>query len=165
MTPQDMYMNFLDASGTHDSANSSTVTSTEVATGLSIRGNLAFLIHLIEILFYDTASLAEEAQNIGISTRAGLSSVPELGDQGCIFADKFVKEFNTSGTSYNVGLKQVRYLPPVPLAAPKIVTYVATDADEVNIRSQKIHVRIGYTTEKIDSKMYTELAETWGFAN
>ena len=160
-----MYMNFMDVSATLDSANSSTLVEEEVATGLSIRGGLAFLIHKVEIIPADIRGTVAEQTLVALSTKAGLTTIPELGDSGCIlkYEDTFV--YASSGVGFEHGPKHFNYLPPIPLAHPKIVTYVQTIADEASFRSVKVQIRIGFTTIKVDNKMYTELAEVWGFAN
>lgn len=163
VTPSDMYMNFLDATVTLDSANSSTLESTEIATGLSIRGGLAFLIHLVEIVWPDVQ--ADDHLLAGLSTKSGETSVPSLGDTGCISSFAMNYERVTQGINRCPQTQQLSYLPPIPLASPKIVAYAATNADDAQARSKVVHIRIGFTTVKIDNRLYTELAETWGFSN
>lgn len=163
-TPSDMYMNFLDATVTMG-ATSTDVVSTEVATGLSIRGGLAFLIHKVEWCFNNIGAAATSYLEAALSTRSGETSVPELGDQGTI--DRYFLDCNggTSSSFYQSLPIHHNFLPPIPVAAPKIVCYATASVDTAVFRSKTLECRIGFTTVKIDSRMYTELAETWGFAN
>jgi len=164
-TPSDMYMNFLDASVTLG-ATSTDVVSTEIATGLSIRGGLAFLIHKIQYKMFEIGQAGVTANiPIALSTRAGEGSVPELGDQGCIDAALVDVNAGAAGAETRITPFEHGFLPPIPVASPKIVAYATCSANNATYQSGKIEIRIGFTTVKIDSKMYTELAETWGFAN
>jgi len=164
MTPSDMYMNFLDASVTLG-ATSTDVVSTEIATGLSIRGGLAFLIHKIEYAIEVLGATVTAGIDVALSTRAGEATVPELGDQGTIDSLIFDSDHSATGANDRIWPVTHPFLPPIPVASPKIVAYATCSINNAVYQSKKIHIRLGFTTVKIDSRMYTELAETWGFAN
>lgn len=166
-TPSDMYMNFLDASVTTDATASTTLASAEVATGLSIRGGLAFLIHKVEVMwpFLDFGANPNHIR-VMLSTKADQAALPDIGDQGAISGAQMCVDFSASGgLNLEENPKILNYLPPIPVASPKIVAYVDCLADDAAWRGKEVGVRVGFTTVKIDSKLYTELAETWGFSN
>lgn len=163
-TPSDLYMNFLDASVTLG-ADSSVLAQSEVSTGLSIRGQLAFLIHLVQFQPVAIGQGVTADLACCVSTRADLTTMPDLGANGTI--DKWFMDLDHAalGTDRMIGPWNHNFLPPIPVAAPKIVTYAKASVNNAVFQNKKINVRIGYTTVKIDSKLYTELAETWGFSN
>lgn len=163
-TPSDLYMNFLECSVTMNASNSSTLESSAVNTGLSIRGQLAFLIHKIEVVPPYQGN-TEEVIRYAISTRDDLSTMPSLGDKGTVFHGHQDYRLATSGAIIALMPHVFDYLPPVPVASPKLVAYVQTAADDSSYRGLELQMRIGFTTVKIDSRMYAELAETWGFSN
>jgi len=159
----DLYMNFLNVDVTTDAADASALESSEINTGLSIRGGLAMLVHKIEIFFPDELVNGVYLE-CALSTRKGLTTMPGLNDGGCIA--KARRTPILAGAAYGVLVEYPQtldFLPPVPLAAPKISLYAAAEADDASYRSKKIEVRIGFTTQPMESKMYLEIAETWGY--
>jgi hypothetical protein len=161
--PKDLYMQFADVSVEFDSSDSSTLVTDKVNTGLSIRGQLIWLIHQIEVLFSTQEGGASNQQRIAISTREGLTSLPNLGDAGVIA--KLEKQFllATSGISLIHQPHTAKYLPPIPIASPAIHLYAETKNDSANFRGELIEARFCFTTAPLDAKTYTEIAETWGW--
>lgn len=169
VTPKDMYMNFW-ASDIPALAASGTLYSVEFPTGLSIRGELAMLIHLVEWMIYPAASAEVDAGQLvemGLSTRQGLTAVPAWPDDGCI-AEQVWKFESRSGAAGIFALQNYCYerqgfLPPIPVAAPVITLYGMKTNDGAPAGTPAVTCRIGFTTIPIDSKLYQEIAETWGW--
>lgn len=161
-TSKDLYMQFLDVSVLLDGSDIRTLVSGKVDTGLSIRGELAFLIHKIEVLFatgQDTGGL----QTVSLCTLGSLAAMPDLGGQGVLCKAERGLAWATSGITQITGPTALHYLPPLPLAAPEIHVYAQGDTDISALRGQKIEARLGFTTIPLDAAMYTEIAETWGW--
>jgi len=162
-TAKDVFLNFVDVSKALDAADSSTLVEGEVNTGLSIRGQLIWIVHCIEVFFADT-SVASSIQELALCTVQGLASMPSLGDKGVICKVKERLMYAGAAFSHAIQRPQVlHYLPPIPLAAPTISLYAKTAADEAVLRGEIIQARIGFTTAPLDAAAYTEIAETWGW--
>ena len=160
--PTDAYMNFKAVEG-GTGADSDALQEYEETTGLSVRGQLVWLIHKIEWFFdvYFTTNFL--SVNAALSTVSGLSAMPEITDIGCVARVRCGFNMVTSGASrYNEPFTQ-SFLPPIPLAAPKLNLYVQGAADHADGQNKDVNCRIGFTTTALDSAMYTEIAETWGW--
>lgn len=165
-TTKDLYMNFKDVEVDLDSTTSTaTLVEAETDTGLTIRGGLVWLLHLIEWYFSDDAAAASVTQIACLSTVAGQATMPELTDKGTIAKAQSAFQFAT-GVGFQFGLMQPfaqHYLPPIPIASPQICLYAKTNVDNSNLDGDTIRARIGFTTAPLDNAMYTEIAETWGW--
>lgn len=162
---KDLYMNFMSIDVDLDAADSTTVVEQQVNTGLSVRGGLAWLIHLVEIYFTD-ASVHQNYLLAALSTRHGETEVPTIFDGGCIAAAR--RDSFTAGSAYwtfDYQPKQINYLPAIPIAAQSISLYAASETNSATYQGETIEVRIGYTTVELDAKMYLEIAEAWGYGN
>lgn len=162
---KDLYMQFADVSVNLDSSNTTTLVEGNVNTGLSIRGGLVWLIHLIEIIFAEGETTASVTQNIALSTTPDLAAMPDLGDAGVICKAEKQVILVTSGVAFNLQPSAFHYLPPIPLAAPQISIYANTTADNSPLRGDLVEARIGFTTVPLDSALYAEIAETWGWTS
>lgn len=161
--PADMFMQFKDITVLLNGANTSTLEEQEIDTGLSIRGRLVWLIHLIEVSIPLWSFTAPLVLDVGASTRVGLAAMPPLGDPGVLFRASLSAHVATEGGMVHTSPMQLRYLPPFPLAAPKLSVYAQSDADEAAFQGKPVSVRLGFTTAPLDAAMYTEIAETWGW--
>jgi hypothetical protein len=163
-TSRDLYMQFKDISVALNASDSSYLVTDEMDTGLSIRGQLVWLIHLIEVFFqYTTGGSGAQVINFALSTVADLAALPALGDKGCLIVAQKEMAIATNGISYFNAPQQLKYLPPIPLAAPNLSIYAQTTADVSTLRSTTIKARLGFTTAPLDNAMYTEIAEVWGW--
>jgi len=161
--PKDLYMQFADVSVDYDSSDSSTLVDAKVDTGLSIRGQLIWLIHLIEIMFSSDDAAQTTHQQVAISTREGLAAMPDLGEAGVLVKAEKQFFFVTSGLALMHQPLALHYLPPIPIAAPSLHVYAQTTIDNSYLRGDTVEIRFGFTTAPLDSKAYTEIAETWGW--
>jgi hypothetical protein len=165
-TSRDLYMQFDGAMVTSDGADATTLVSTTIETGLSIRGMLVFLVHQIEVIWQApqwVSPLAGEPR-FALSTVEGLAAMPALNDKGTIAKFHWENYLNTSGAAGGIESHKVRhFLPPVPIAAPSITAYLKFENDAAGWQSSPFEFRICFTTAPIDAGMYTEIAETWGW--
>lgn len=162
---KDLFMNFADVSAMTDAANSGSLVEAAVNTGLSIRGQLIWLIHLIEVTFpiLDLHGGTNHQFGMALSTRAGLATMPNIGEGGLIARMTAAMKFTTSGAQMSFTPLVLHYLPPIPLASPQISIYVNTNVDLAGYRAKTIHARLGFTTAPLDAAAYTEIAEVWGW--
>lgn len=159
---RDMYMQFKDVSVEYDGSDSSVLVEGQVDTGLSVRGQLIWLVHLVEFFFADDEG-ASQAQYVRICTRRGLVVLPDIGDNGVISGAERQLVVITSGTGFTMQPLVNHYLPPIPLASPQLSIYAETRTNEVTLRGDTVEARLGFTTAPLDSAAYTEIAETWGW--
>lgn len=165
-TPADMFMNWADVSFVLDNADTSTLIEKEIKTGLSIRGQLIWLIHIIEMYWPLGPAMGAGPGAVlmaALSTRTGLGSFPLAGDDGVITKMEWGWKVATTGAGMALIPQVAHYLPPVPIAAPTISIYGKTNADSSPIRNKTIEARIGFTTAPLDAAAYTEIAEAWGW--
>lgn len=161
--PSDLYMNFADISVDLDAANSASLVEGQFKTGLSVRGQLAWIVHSIEVYFAD-AAVATSIQELAVCTVGELATMPDLGDKGVIH--KCRERLLYAGAAFAAAVYRPygkEFLPPVPLASPNLSVYAKTAADDANLRGETIEVRLGFTTVPMDSKLVLEIAETWGY--
>jgi hypothetical protein len=161
VTPLDLYMQFFDMAVRMDPTDSTDLTEAVKPTGISIRGKLAFLVHLIEWShWFDGAT---NVIHMALSTRQGLTVMPSNTDDGVLGrCDRQVTVTTTGGHS-EINPVQMHYLPPIPFAAPQLSLYTETLTDVANLRGDFNRVRLGFTTTPLTAAMYTEIAETWGW--
>lgn len=156
--PKDIFMQFK---GIADTAEGTTFTAAEFPTGLSIRGALLWLMHVVEFFLpQDSHSVINGSYELALSTKKGLTAVPNPLDDGVVaYHTSAIKEA-TNGGAYIPLVERHDFLPPVPLAAPILYLY----GDGTNAAyTGGIGVRVGFTTEELDAATYTEVAETWGW--
>jgi hypothetical protein len=118
---------------------------------------------MIEIIFSTDEAQIVVTQQIAVSTRSGLTSLPDLGDAGVVCKAEKQFMFATSGLSFEYSPQRLGYLPPIPIAAPSLYVYAQTSVDNSFLRGDTIETRFCFTTGPLDSKAYTEIAETWGW--
>ncbi len=157
----DMFMNWADISVNLDAADSSVLVEAQRNTGLSIRGALLWLIHVVEI-YFPREGASNELQ-MAVSTRAGLAVMPLLGDTGVVVKAIHAVNLTVEGASQYTQPVQLRYLPPIPIAAPQLSLYAKSAANIVGLRGDLLEARIGFTTAPLDAAAYTEIAEVWGW--
>jgi len=160
---KDVFMQFKDFRISLDAADSSTLVTVSFDTGLSVRGQLMWLCHLVEVWNPVRAFANPVICEMALSTRAGLAVFPEIGDPGLIFKESHAGHVITTGGQTTRDPHQLRFLPPIPLAAPNLSMYAQMDADEAAYRGVLLTARMGYTTTPLDAGAYVEIAETWGW--
>lgn len=162
LTQQDLFMQWYPV-GLSLAASSDDVVEAEFTTGLSIRGEYAWLIHRVEVYLQDAWTLvAGNRVMMALSVTQGEAVVPNLDDYGTIVVMEQVSMLaGASGLGTLVQPFIWPCLPPTIIASPKLSFYARTGTDQANLRTKKIVGRIGYTTVPIDSKMYLEIAETF----
>lgn len=159
----DIFMQFKDLSVSLDGAQSHTLVEQKFATGLSIRGRLVWLIHMLEITM-DIAPSATVRGYMSLSTIPGLPLLPTLGDRGLVAAaTNLYSGAAASGWGIVKQPMQLRYFPPIPLAAPELVLYAKTSIDTAAARDADIWCRVGFTTTELTNALVLELAEVWGW--
>lgn len=163
--PNDMFMNFTDVSVTTDASNSTTLVEGKVNTGLSIRGALIWLVHMIECYMPIKELIGTTAHGmlVALSTRQGLVTMPNIGDDGVLSKFYQVYKLSTQGATELHSPLVNSYLPPIPLATPILSVYAASDVDIASLREALIPMRLGFTTAPLDAAAYTEIAEAWGW--
>ena len=160
----DAFLNFKSWISATNATNAETLVEKKLNTGLSIRGKLVWLVHLIEIFIDARAESGVEARyQWALCTVAGLGALPRLTDKGVIAAGEQLFLFQTNGAESYKTPQQLTYLPPIPLAAPALSLYCRADLDNATFRALDVSVRVGFTTAPLDLGMYTEIAETWGY--
>ena len=158
---QDLFMQWYPIQLT-TGASSATLVEAEFATGLSIRGEYAWLIHCVEFHFANMMTMAADfAWNMILSTTNELAVFPDINDKGSICAMTTNVIFTTSGAAFHDQPFTWHSLPPTIIAAPKLSLYWVGSSDQAAAQSKTFFGRIGYTTVPIDSKMYLEIAETF----
>jgi hypothetical protein len=168
MAGRDQYMNFFTMEVTSN-ADASTIASEDYNTGAGVSTLLAWRIHSVEYLTLGTPSGAVDTYNwqVVVSTRKGLTTIPDLTDKGTIA--KFVKTITLygAGTGFGVGQypNQTTYLPPMIVASPNFTIYYKGSHNFNGMQSKLHQVRIGFTTERLDDSAYREVFETWNYAN
>lgn len=159
--PKDAFMNFAVLHADTDASASDTLVEAVLNTGLSIRGMLIWLIHLVEV-HVPMAEIDMEFQYC-LSTRQGLASMPDLIDDGVISRGGLQTKLTTSGLAILEKPHAMHYLPPIPIATPQVSLYVRAAPDDASARNKPCDMRIGFTTAPLDAAAYTEIAETWGW--
>lgn len=159
---QDLFMQWYPVGITTNGTNSTTLSEEEFTTGLSIRGDYAWLIHRVELsmptMYLMTAS---NAMCLCLSVSQGETTRPTLRIAGTIVDMTITSHLLTSGHSLMPQPFIWPCLPPTVIASPKLSFYANTAVDVAALRSQWIYGRLGYTTIPIDQKLYLEIAETW----
>jgi hypothetical protein len=161
---KDLYMQFASWAGDFDTSDATTLVASELNTGLSIRGGLVWLIHLIEWeVFQAWVAATHERVFAALSTVPGLAAIPEFDDAGCI--SRYVSDsyLNANGAAVFFQPIAFHYLPPIPLAAPLLTMYFQAETNSDLFDGEKCRCRIGYTTKPIDEGLYAEVAEVWSY--
>lgn len=162
-TPTDVFMQFASWKLTWPSVTT-TLVETKKNTGLSIRGGLMWLVHLIEVFGAFLPALASSTVmqlDMALSTVPDATVIPTAGDKGFVGGVSSCTNMATSG-GVNDGLPlRLSYLPPVPLASPRLSAYIIGSQDMSPLDGLDVYVRVGYTTSPLDSRAYAEIAETW----
>lgn len=162
-TSTDKFMQFGVIKGVLTSSSDDLV-SANLNTNLSIRGGLAWLIHVVEFIFEGSLfSAAFSSFDMSLSTVKGETVIPDIDDKGVIAFSRFISQYASSG-AYNPGAmpKVLSFLPPVPIASPNLTLYGKCSTDAAAMDATAFKCRFGFTTISLDDGMYTEIAETWG---
>lgn len=159
--PTDVFMQFATLEGVWPGVTTG-LTEAKLKTGLSIRGGLMWLVHMVELITTQPSVSGNRAQ-VSLSVREDLVTTPRLSDAGCIA--EFMQHclFAASGRSIGQFPKVAHFLPPVPLAAPNLSLYWVSSADDVALDGLPVIARVGYTTSPLDARSYAEIAETWAY--
>jgi hypothetical protein len=156
--PKDIFMQFAAVVVGFDGADTTNLVSASLATGLSLRAGLIWLIHKIEWEVGLNICTANAGFRGALSVRAGLTVIPQRHQDGVL--DALAHHGSCGG-----GLQQYEhaFFPPIPLAAASINIYARTSANVAQAVDDETAVRIGFTTAPLDAQTYQEIAETWGY--
>lgn len=160
----DIFMQFKVLEIDLDATDSTTLVEAEVHTGLSIRGQLLWLIHLVEFFIPMVATVAFNGVSAVVSTIQELAVLPDLGDRGTVAWAR--KEYDLAGATLGAisdSPQRLAYFPPIPLAAPMLSLYAEGLVDIASMRGRPVIARLGFTTTHLDAASYQELAEVWGW--
>lgn len=157
--PKDLFMQFAAVTVPLDGTDTSVLQESRIDTGLSIRGEFIWLIHLIEMDL--TQKDADGSITAVLSSVPNQASLPTIVDRGTVTWMKLGTKFDTEGRSVIESPKKAIYLPPIPYASPTLSLYAKTSAHEAGIIGAVQECRIGYTTLPITKEIYLEIAEVW----
>lgn len=161
---KDIYMNFF--SMTVDSGAASNALATkDFNTAAGAAMEMAWRIHMIE-WFPVFIPASTTRLTIALSTRKGLSSMPNLNDKGTVAKVSF--QYLATGTgilTQPVLPKVLSYLPPLIIASPRLNLYCIADDNQASMQNVEHEVRIGFTQVKLTSDVYREVFQTWNFAD
>lgn len=160
---QDLFMQWYPIEVTLDAADTTTLTENQITTGLSIRGEYAWLIHRIEY-YFDALYLGGAVDNrvdVAVSVAQGAAAMPAINDPGVIHKLSWAYAFGAAGVQFFDLPRVWSSMPPTIIAAPTLSVYANTVADFASYQGQSIQARLGYTTIPIDQKLYLEIAETF----
>lgn len=161
-TMSDLYMQFVSFEADLHSVSTDNMVQTEVQTGLSVRGNLVWLIHQIELYLGAEELAVPMTFQVALSTQPGIAGaiggVLEPNDTGVLVR----WNVGAGAGSWLICPIVYRTLPPIPFAAPKLYWQIATTTHEVALVNKSIQGRIAYTTTPMETALYTELLEVWG---
>lgn len=162
-TMSDLFMQFASVITTFGAATNA-LFEASVQTGLSVRGQLAWLIHQVEFFmpWGPAWAAAGASMQMALSTRLASAVIPRPEDPGFIAGQQSGAERATEGGNAGVTPLVSRYLPPVPIAAPQLSFYIESAADVPAWQNESCVARIAYTTVPIEVPLYTELLEVWG---
>ena len=174
VSPTDILMQFFSLPLDVTALISTTLFTSEYNTGLSIRGNYFWYIHLVEFHFLLKALLKpaaayEGALSCAISARSGLTVMPQPEDPGVVAYQRLLIDGDSGGYApvFAELTKRQSFLPPVPLAHPKLNVYMqmalGSGTAPTWTAGRKLTARIGFTTAPLTAQMYEEIAETWGY--
>lgn len=133
--PEDVYAQALRFTVT-ESANSTLTEGNAILTGASVRGQGGIAIEVHRIIGQlglpedNPAATAQETAYGSISTRSGLTSIPALGDEHCVYTtSKLIR----GGVATYLPLvfdaedlmpRNMRYVPPILLSHSRLYPYV-----------------------------------------
>lgn len=160
-TPTDVFMQFAAWSLVWPGVTT-VLTEAAIKTGLSIRGGIMWLIHMVELINVNP-SVDANAVDVSLSVRDGLNVLPQLDDPGCLAQMRQVATLSTNGRSLSLLPHTAHFLPPIPLAAPNLSLYAVSSIDDAALDGDEVVVRVGYTTSPLDARSYAEIAETWAY--
>lgn len=160
--PADMFMNFAGVASRSHPTSGDTLQETVFQTGLSVRGQLIWLIHLVE--FYTALLTANNSGwDVALSTRQGLPTMPQLNDHGLIARIRYrYGGAIAAGMFVQPDPQRQSFLPPLPISAAALSVYIQGFADHADSDDQDMPLRIGFTTAPVDAGTYVEIAELWG---
>jgi len=162
--PTDLYMQYVSIPLDCVVQDINILVEASINTGLSLRGNFAWLIHEVEFLWYLDSWAANSWFEACLTSRIGETVMPQLENPGVIDMHRMRCGLASTANDLLDQSKVYHHLPPVPFAGPKLSLYLQAGITGVNwYAGRKLDCRIGFTTQDIDSKMYLELAETWGY--
>lgn len=163
--PSDLYAQVFDMRVVVNTENSTALNEAPHSTGLSVRGNHAWLIHSINLWTHSPVFLpAAHAVYATVCTVKGMAQIPTPGDPGVVHYFAAGLQYVTEGMTYWKEPMEDRFLPPIPLAAPNISLYVKTSLDTVSLRGIPIIARLHFTTVPMTPEIWTEIAETWAYS-
>lgn len=160
---QDLFMQWYPIKSAFDGSASTTLVESEFSTGLSIRGQYAWLIHRVEVYCPSLHQLKEAATaQVALSTVQGEATFPQVNEKGviCMLGMTLFNE-GAAGQSFAQQPWIWTSMPPTIIASPKLSFYCNTETASASLQGDEIIGRIGYTTVPIDQKMYLEIAETF----
>jgi hypothetical protein len=162
-TSKDLYMQFKGHESAWDGSNTTTLVEKEMDTGLSIRGGLVWLIHMVEWFITATLSTDLTHHRACLNSVAGQTSLPTLTAIGTLaYVDVIGKCVSSGGGFVSMPIAE-KFLPPVPFAKPNLSLYCAMSGNIAAMQGEDVLARICFTTEELDQAMYQEIAEVWGW--
>lgn len=158
--PTDVFMQFASWSLTWAPVTT-TVVEEPKNTGLSVRGGLMWIIHMIDITGVFVPIVHGNTIFACLSTVSGATVQPTAGDKGYLGGFSHTLSAPAAGATNSSLPESIHYLPPVPVASPNISGYISGEFDDTSLDGRTMHIRVGYTTTPLDAKSYAEIAETW----
>lgn len=161
---RDVFLNFFSLSVTAGGASNVLATQAHT-TAAGVATQVGWRIHTVE-WFPVRSMTASLLVTLALSTRKGLAAMPALGDKGLVAKHETKFVLATSGAGFAPdGPAMQSFLPPIIIATPNLSLYCITDTDHAPQQSVVHRCRIGFTMVELDSAVYTELWQTWNFAD
>ena len=165
---RDLFMQWYPLDISTDDTDASDVVRADFVTGLSVRGDYAWIIHKIEFApqAMNNFGGGDNQWNFSLCTTDGYpigagEDVPNLNQKGVIGKFGFTYSLTTEGAWAMKLPLTWESLPPTIIAAPKLSLYANCNVDAAAVRDQQVVMRIGFTTVPMDAAMYLEIAETF----
>jgi hypothetical protein len=160
---QDLFMQWFPVGVTLNGSDTTSLASSEMTTGLSIRGTYAWLVHRVEMEYSSLHdATADCSTRLALSTERDRTTMPTVDDKGVIVRQSVTFHLTTSGACYLQQPLVWPSLPPTIIASPFLTFYAVISPDIVACRGDTIYGRVGFTTVPLDDqKMYLEIAETF----
>lgn len=161
---QDLFMQWAPIEVTLDGADSSSLETDSMTTGLSIRGDYGWLIHRLEVSgsFMEYIVGSANQLEVAVAVTDQYTTFPQINEKGVIAHLGMVYALTgaSGGAAFSVPLVWP-CLPPTIIASPKVTVYAHSTQDDAGLRGKTLFMRFGYTTVPLDDRSYLEIAETF----
>lgn len=161
---RDVYMNVFPLEVTFG-ADASLLVSANHNTSAGPSSKQAWRIHAIEWMWQGVRGAYNRTEFV-ISTRKNLAALPQITDMGSVA--KLQKKCASAGAAFLYIDTQPfvqTFLPPMIIAASNLTLYAKSSAADAQANSTKVEARLLYTMVDLTSDIYSELFQTWNFAN